>query len=457
MPERGKVMTRLHYYSGLKVIGGTVVEIETDTTRCFFDFGFTVNDTIDKKVEVREGHVLSDYLRLKMVPMVDGIYAKEDLEQIPLRSFEEEKKKVFFIISHMHIDHCEGLGLLAPEIPVYMTEESKKMYFALHEAKQEFFRHHENVVAIKKETPVMIGDITIEAIPVDHDIVGATGFFITTQDGTIAYTGDYRLHGFHPEKTLHFAERANGVDVCITEGVSVSFIENDLDHIIEDQYPPRMESELDYAFAEACRKDKGMIIINPYERNVERVYQLLKTAKEEGRTLILEPLQVQLLLQYYPDESYLVWKELCENSDRDYVKEIQRKKNVMTITTEEICEKPEKYVIQLLYEHSYFLFDLPIEGQNYYHMDGSPLGDYDPSYEKIQALLEDVGMNFVRMGTGGHSSPMALKETLTRMEPHIITPLHSFRPEHVTCAPAQQILPKADVIYRLLNHQLIEE
>ena len=48
------------------------------------------------------------------------------------------------------------------------------------------------------------------------------GCRIRTPAGTLVYTGDYRFHGFHPERTRAFAEACRGADLLITEGVTVS-------------------------------------------------------------------------------------------------------------------------------------------------------------------------------------------------------------------------------------------
>jgi len=59
--------------------------------------------------------------------------------------------------------------------------------------------------------------MSVRFIAVDHDVPGASGFLITTPTASIAFTGDHRWHGLHPELTERFADEARGADVLIQE------------------------------------------------------------------------------------------------------------------------------------------------------------------------------------------------------------------------------------------------
>ena len=43
-------MTKISFFNGLKEIGGTFVAIETENTKCMFDFGFAVAGRMDAKI-----------------------------------------------------------------------------------------------------------------------------------------------------------------------------------------------------------------------------------------------------------------------------------------------------------------------------------------------------------------------------------------------------------------------
>ena len=81
-------------------------------------------------------------------------------------------------------------------------------------------------------------------------------------------------------------------------------------------------------------------------------------------------------------------------------------------------------------------------------MDGAPLGDYDHSYAKVCGLLDNLGVHYEHWGLGGHAEPYYLRNSVDLIEPKILVPLHSFRPEQLVSEHAGKIvLPEVgDVI-----------
>ena len=121
-------MTKINFYNGLTEIGGTFVSVETKKAKCMFDFGFAEQNRIDDKMNIRMESVAEDSIRLGILPKEDGIYDKRVAEKMQVLPYGETKQECFFVISHMHIDHMGGLGMLHKDIPVYMSEESKRLY-----------------------------------------------------------------------------------------------------------------------------------------------------------------------------------------------------------------------------------------------------------------------------------------------------------------------------------------
>lgn len=74
-------MTKISFFNGLKEIGGTFVAIETESTKCMFDFGFAVAGRMDAKIRKRKDDFAVDYIRLGMLTPADGIYDKYTAEK----------------------------------------------------------------------------------------------------------------------------------------------------------------------------------------------------------------------------------------------------------------------------------------------------------------------------------------------------------------------------------------
>lgn len=206
-------MTNVTFIQGLKEIGGTFVRVETDGAICLFDFGFAVASRIDPAVCLRPESLAADYARLGMLPAEPGIYEPAAAAALGVAPWGGVEKPVFFFISHMHIDHMGGLDMLAPDVPVYMSAESLTLYRRLVAQNDITLRAHDRCIGIPYGKQFTVGDMTVEVLPIDHDCIGASGCRIHTPAGTVVYTGDYRFHGFHPERTRAFGKSA-AVRIC---------------------------------------------------------------------------------------------------------------------------------------------------------------------------------------------------------------------------------------------------
>ena len=428
-------MTKITFYKGLRVIGGTVVAVETDRAVCLFDFGFTVADRADESIRLRPGHIPQDYVRAGMLPAVDGIYEEGAAADLNLVSYHDAAKPHFFLLSHMHIDHMGGLDMQDPDVPVYMTEESRTLYHRLAVQQELTYREHPNCIGIPGGESFTVEDITVRVQPIDHDCIGACGFWIQTPDGSICYTGDYRFHGYHPDRTTAFAQACRGADLLITEGVTVS--SEDVDMLSLPAPEPDIPTEytlLDETAA-ICAEAGGLVVINPYNRNVERVHNLVVRLAKQNRRLVLDAVQADYLAAFYPLDPLYVYAETVHGHPVP--------QGAVLISRQDLLRSPASYLLQLDYKDFYELFDLQPVITNYLHMDGSPLGSYDPSYRKMRLQLDALGIPFRNLGLGGHARPYYLKLMVDTIAPQVLVPLHSQRPEQVNSRNIQQrILPR---------------
>lgn len=451
-------MTKLHFYKGLRTIGGTVVEIETDKARCLFDFGMIFQNVWEDLREDREDAALADYLKTGILPAVEGIYDEKDLKDYPLKPWKAENKPVFFLISHMHIDHMEALGFLAAGIPVYMTEESYLLYGGLKETGEIFYRFKEGCTGLRENIIYQKEDIFFRVIGTDHDVPGACGFEIQTDEGRVAYTGDLRLHGFHPEAALEFAQEVEGADVLITEGVTASFMEEEWKECQPESLSPDRKNSEEALIEEikgVLREETGITVINLYERNVERAYVLLRELKKEGIKIVWEPCMAYYIHLFYPTETLYVYEALLgENREGKSPESLY----TVPVTKEELQgqAESEKFLVQLSFKHTFYLLNLDYQNMLYIHSNGAPLGDYDPAYNKLINFLERFHIRYQYLGRGGHAYPGDLKYLLEEISPKYLVPLHSLKPEKVKCQEGIQILPREGSSYLLNNHILKE-
>ncbi len=459
--------TRIQFFGGLRTIGGTIVSIEYNQSRVIFDFGLTFSpatNILDGYVKERKESILQDYLRLGLIPAIDGIFSNDKLKGIStIISTEDDQRETAVIISHLHLDHMAGMGLISPRIPVYLTRDSKKLYTLIEEIGEGVPGNRE-YQECDYEIPFSIGEIKVTPLRLDHDVLGATGYSIQTPDTTFIYSGDLRLHGKHPEWTEAFIQQTNEYkpDVLIMEGTTLRNEEELPDELLipsldipEDFMT---ESKLSESLKSVLEQTQGIGIINIYHRNIDRMIDVIKAAKLAGRKIVLEPETAYLAKYFTEEEDIYVYKnestklELKDGNLPKWKEDILE--SVKTLDAEAINKDNGKYLLQNSYENMLELLDINVEEGIYIHSNGVPLGDYDPAYHNLKRMIEKLQMAYIQLGSSGHASPSHLKYIIDHINPKILIPLHSFHPERLRSEKGIQFLPSYNVSYYMENKMI---
>lgn len=206
-------MASITFYGGVNEIGGNKILIE-DGTKIFLDFG--KNFSREKKyfeepfIKARdETHLLE----LGILPCIKGLYEKEasacDLGGV--------------FVSHPHTDHYDSIRFLKDCFPVYCGETAMNIILAREFSGQSIGEGYSiakltktnGEEVFKNFKPFRTGNIIkdfspIEVTPVhvDHSVPGAYGFIVSTSGGTIAYSGDIRMHGTKKSMSDDFIKKA---------------------------------------------------------------------------------------------------------------------------------------------------------------------------------------------------------------------------------------------------------
>ncbi len=198
-------MVKIKIHRGTHQIGGSVVEIKTEKSRIFIDFG-------------------------EELPPVG---AKEKVNSAPLEIEGLTKGKadcggLFF--THAHGDHIGMYQNVLEDVPLYMGEASKEIYLCIQnrvkQVKPEISEKLpllENARTFKAKDVIKVGDITVKPYWVDHSAYDAYMFLIEAEGKRILHTGDFRTHGFRGdgvEKMLNYYVKK--IDLLICEGTMLS-------------------------------------------------------------------------------------------------------------------------------------------------------------------------------------------------------------------------------------------
>ncbi len=395
-------MTKLIFRSGVHTIGGTVVELINEKERLIFDFG-TVFDPANPE---------------EANPRVTGIYDNTS-------AYNDH---VF--ISHIHLDHIKAMNLIPSKTPIYMHSDSIKFLEILELTKFEGlkgdFRPYSPI-----DSQTEIGGFTVTPFLVDHDVPGAVAFIFENDDITLVYTGDIRLHGMNPERTHKFIEacQERNVDVLISEGVTISFIEDDYQIIASSEV-----AETEMMFGERI---EGLIdaskiqFFNPYIMGTERLQTFIELGSRLNKKVALTAASSLIAKTYFNYDNLYVIGEDVYNSGYPQVS---------------LNQISNEWLVQFDYQCLDSYLEV-MKGQQLIQTGGEPLGDYDPRFGQLKAVLETNKTEFIVEGLGGHASPENLQYICDSIKPKYTFPLHSFKPELLTAKNSIQIVAIEDKEY----------
>ncbi len=381
---------------------GLKFAVEHGGMRALFDFGVEHapgRAPFSMGLRPRPGRELSDLLAVGSAPRLDGVYAGGDWD-----------RRTSLFISHMHLDHTSLVRFLHPDLPLYYPAAMEPLRAAADAGGYLPWRSPAGTPVGDRVT-VRWGEIEVTFIEVDHDVPGSSGFLVRTPDLTIAYTGDHRWHGLHPEVTAAYAAAVRGVDVLIQEAVTLG-----LDPAPEAEIapPPRLsEGEVIEALRGVLERP-GLVVVNLYPMNRERVAGLATAAAAAGRRLVLEP--VAALLAGRPE---LAGDLAAARAD------------------------PRGHAVQLSFESLPELIDLrPPLGSVYVHSNGPPLGPFDPGWRVMEAWVSAMSLEYAPVGTTGHSFPEDIARMVREVAPGVVVPVHSRRPEALVVPGVRRLVPQ---------------
>ncbi|MGX7394513.1 MBL fold metallo-hydrolase [Carnobacterium mobile] len=419
-----KAKTTVTFHSGILTIGGTIIEVAYKDAHIFFDFGTEYRPELGLQDES-----LATLLKNRLVPELKGLY-DERLGYTYQGNDEKEYRHTAVFLSHAHLDHSKMINYLDPKIPLYTMKETKAILHSLNRngdfliaspfEKSGFTRE---MTGLNAHDVVQVGEISVEIVPVDHDAYGAAALLIRTPDHFLVYTGDLRLHGYDRANTEAFCQQAKHTDLLMMEGVSISFPEREPD---PSQITVSSEEELIQEFVRLMEENLNrQITFNGYPANVLRFAKLIEYSP---RTVVLEATMAALLKEVSDINVCYYYAE--ENN------KIQALDPALELSYEVLLNDQTEYIWQVVNK-----IENLQGGGLYVHSDAQPLGDFDPQYAIFLNLLKDLQVEFVRLSLSGHAHPDDLKEIIRMIEPKLLVPIHTLKPEKLENPYGERILP----------------
>jgi ribonuclease J len=339
----------LEFYGGLDEIGGNKILLRRpNSTSLFLDFGLSFNtqsNYFSEFLQPRKLNGIEDFLELKILPNIANIYRTDYLEHSGFKTGKPAVDGV--LLSHAHLDHSADIHFLHEDIPIFMSEESYLILYAMQSTGTSTFseytimkrsfhyvpkktkdigftplrgKHTEFERKIEFMTPYKpteIGDLIVEAIPVDHSLPGALAFLITSPEEKIVYTGDLRFHGRNRHLTDKFVEKTMEFEptIMICEGTRIGK-DYETDTIKTENTTETQLSIYDYKNMESdteenieiigtklIEKHDGLAIVNFPVRDTDRLISFRNIAEKTNRKLAINMKQAYLLKLFEKQEN----------------------------------------------------------------------------------------------------------------------------------------------------------
>jgi ribonuclease J len=404
MSAASTILTFLHTGNptGLKFL------VEHGDARCLFDFGrehAPGRTLFSLGLEPRQGRELGDLVAVGAAPPLEGVYAGDAWDG-----------RTHLFITHMHLDHTGLIPLLGPGVPLYYPAAMEPVRAGADSSGYLPWRRPTGSGVADGET-IAVGPIRVRFVAVDHDLPGATGFLIETPDASLAFTGDNRWHGLRPELTETFANTARGVDLLIQEGVSLGSVQ------VEGAAPLLSEADVIAELGQALAEAPGLVIVNCYGMNRERVAGIAAGCATAGRRLLMEPHMAAMA----------GWPDVLGSTDP-------------------VRDDPRGHCLQLGFESLPRVIDLqPPTGSVWIQSGGAPMGPFDPALAVVEAWAARFGLELRTVTSSGHSYPEDIVRMVTDVHPELVLPVHSRAPEALLVPGVPSFLPQAGVAYRVVD------
>lgn len=448
-------MVKITFFGGVDEIGGNKILVEDGDTKIFLDFGMSFsqnNKFYAEFLQPRACSGLTDLIELGIIPDLPNIY-RNDLLQNEGRPLTEKPDIDAVFLSHAHADHSWNIALLHPDIPIHCGFTAKLMLQAAQETSsgmyyEDFYRYREcfvdrrgkpekerNFKTFRTGDVIKIKDMEVEPIHVDHSIPGAYGFLVHTSAGTVAYSGDLRLHGPKKSMTEDFMDKARLAKpvAMMLEGTN---IDNRIGSLSEEQVLRIVDREI--------AKTKNLVLFDFPIRDVDRLNTFFQAAKKNKRRFVTNIKQAYLIELLGKEDKKLglpsiddfdiflhrsSWGRYEERDYKNWQRPFLQYENA--VKAEQIAKDQQKYMVFMEFFDLTELLDIrPVLESKFIHSLTEPFNEEMAiDFERMMNWLNRFKIPLRHAHASGHADGRQLKRIAEFIGPKVLYPIHTDRAE----------------------------
>jgi ribonuclease J len=300
---------------------------------------------------------------------------------------------------------------------------------------------------------IIIDNVEVEPVHVDHSIPAAYGFIIHTSAGAVIYTGDLRMHGPRRDLTEDFMEKAK-------ESEPVAMISEGTRMVEKETRKNYSETQVKGLSDEIVSSTEKMVFVTHYSRDMDRFRSFYKVAKKNDRRIVVSPKTAYLLTKLLNDERldlpdplkddnilvYYKRKKSGTFDEKDYYA-WERDFMDKMVTYEYILKSQKDLIMDLDFYQFAELIDIrPSPGSSFIHSMSEPFSEEDIEDQVMHNWIDHFKMHFHQLHASGHMGREQLEYLINYIKPKRVFPVHTENQELFKqhCQNVQTIEPSKE-------------
>ena len=191
---------------------------------------------------------------------------------------KNEKKIKALFITHGHEDHIGGIPFLLQTVNIPAIYAPNQAIGLIRKKLEERNIQYKNLFVYNEDTKVKFKNIEVTFYRTTHSIPDSHGICITTPNGTVVTTGDFKfdLTPIGPMANLH--------KMAAIGEKGVTLLLSDSTNALNSGFS-MSESKVDTALYEILKREKSRVIIATFASNIYRLKHIVDNCKKTGRKI----------------------------------------------------------------------------------------------------------------------------------------------------------------------------
>ncbi len=191
---------------------------------------------------------------------------------------QNEKKIKALIITHGHEDHIGGIPFLINEVNIPVIYAPNIACELIKKKLADRSLGYKNLKVYNEDTIIKTKYFKIEFFTTTHSIPDSFGMAITTPNGVVVETGDFKFD------LTPIGPMANLQKMAKIGSEGVTLLMSDSTNALTPGFS-KSESTVDEALGEIFAKSRGRIIVATFASNIYRLTHIIETCKKNNRKI----------------------------------------------------------------------------------------------------------------------------------------------------------------------------